>query len=54
MDNALDNELASCPGDVLNEAKRQTGLSDRDPQSLTAEDKVCRLPLAWLLSPSHI
>ena len=54
MDNVLDNEIASCPGDVLSEAKRQVGLSDRDPQSLTVEDKVCRLPLAWLLSPSHI
>jgi hypothetical protein len=53
MDSAPDNEFASYPTDVISEAKRQAGLSDRDPQSLTNEEKV-RLPLAWLLNPSRI
>jgi len=39
MYSALDNELASYPLDVLSEAKRQAGLSDGDPQSLTTEEK---------------
>ena len=51
MDNALDNELASYPPELLGDAKRHAGLSDRDPQSLTTDDKVCRV---WLLSPSRI
>jgi hypothetical protein len=54
FDNALDNELASYPPDVIGDAKRHIGLSDRDPQSLTTEEKVRSLPLAWLLSPSRI
>ena len=46
MDNALDAELANYSSEVIGEAKRHAGLSDRDPQSLTPEEKVCRLPLA--------
>jgi hypothetical protein len=45
MDSALDNELASYPADVLGDAKRHAGLGDRDPQSLTTEEKVRRLPV---------
>ena len=51
---ALDNELSSYPVEIIGDAKRHAGLSDRDPQSLTADEKVRRLPLAWLLSPSRI
>ena len=51
VDLALDNELASYPAEILGEAKRNAGLSDRDLQSLTIEEKVRR---AWLLSPSRI
>ena len=47
---ALDNELASYPVEVIGDAKRHAGLGDRDPQSLTGEEKVRRLPLAWLLA----
>jgi hypothetical protein len=43
---AVDNELASYPVEVIGDAKRLAGLSDRDPQSLTTEEKVRRLPLA--------
>jgi hypothetical protein len=50
MDNVLDNELGSYPADLLGDAKRHAGLSDRDPQSLTIEEKVRRLPHAWLLT----
>ena len=45
MDSALDNELSSYPIDVINDAKRHAGLGDRDPQSLTTDEKVRRLPL---------
>jgi len=55
MDSALlDNELASYPPEVIGDAKRHAGLSDRDLQSLTTEEKVRCLPLAWVLSSSHI
>lgn len=50
MDSALDNELSSYPIDVINDAKRHAGLGDRDPQSLTTDEKVRRLPL----NPSRI
>jgi len=46
MDSALDNELATYPADVLGDAKRHAGMSDRDLQSLTTDEKVRRLPLA--------
>lgn len=46
LNNALDNELGNYPADVINEAKRHANLSDRDPQSFTAEEKVRHLLLA--------
>jgi len=36
---AVDNELASYPLEVIGDAKRHAGLSDRDPQSLTSDEK---------------
>jgi hypothetical protein len=38
-------ELPSYPADVLGDAKQHAGLGDRDPQSLTTEEKVRRLPV---------
>jgi hypothetical protein len=46
VDSALDSELGSYPSEVLNDAKRLAGLSERDPQSLSTEEKVSHLPLA--------
>ena len=42
MDNPWDTELANYPPEVLNDAKRHTGLGDRDIQSMSNEEKVRR------------
>jgi hypothetical protein len=41
MDSVLDAELVTYPLELVGEAKLHAGLSGRDAQSLTADEKVC-------------
>jgi hypothetical protein len=54
MDSAIDAELGSCPPEVIGDAKRHAGLSDRDTQSLSSEEKVRRFFTLMTTQPSRI